>query len=137
MVKRQNLFGARNLYNELLRDLKLEESNLPFLVPEDIVEHRSLVNYFVLVYNNLGYVEYQISQRRREPERQSQALVYLAKAADYADRLDRDPETGTRSRPEDSQVFLNTMALLRPLPETDIYMLDEIPRSPEKLLVSY
>ena len=72
MVKRQNLFGARNLYNELLRELKLEESNLPYLVPEEIIEHRSLVNYFILVYNNLGYVEYQLSQRSRDPGRQSQ-----------------------------------------------------------------
>ncbi|OQY31769.1 MAG: hypothetical protein B6241_13205 [Spirochaetaceae bacterium 4572_59] len=103
MVKRRNLFGARNLYRELLRELKLEESNLPYLIPEDIIEHRSLMNYFILVYNNLAYVEYQLSLRSRDPGRQSQALVYLAKAADYADRLDRDPETGIRSRPEDSQ----------------------------------
>ena len=136
MLKRQNLFGARSMYNDLLRDLKLEESSLPYLAPEDIIEHRSLVNYFILVYNNLGYLEYQLSKRSRDPQRQSQALVYLTKAADYADRIDRDPNTGVRTRPEESLVFLNTMALLRPLPETDIYMMDEIPRDPEKLLLN-
>ena len=137
MVQRQNLFGARTLYSELLRDLKLEESSLPYLVPEDIIEHRSLVNYFIYVYNNIGYVEYQLSQRSRDPRRESQALVYLAKAADYADRLDRDPETDVRSRPEESMVFLNTMALLKPRPNTDVYLMDEIPRDPDKLIMQY
>ena len=134
MVHRQNLFGARNQYTEILRDLKREESSLPYLAPNDILEHRSLVNHFIRVYNNLAYVDYVLSKRSADPSRQSQALLSLAKAADYADRLDRDPETMVRSRPEDSLVFQNTMAVVKPVPETDVHMYDDIPRSPDELL---
>ena len=134
MVHRRNLFGARSQYMELLRDLKREENSLPYLAPEDILEHRSLVRHFIQVYNNLAYVDYALSQRNSDPSRQSQALLSLTKAADYADRLDRDPETMERSRPEDNLVFQNTMAVVKPVPETDIHMYDDIPRTPDELL---
>ena len=134
MVHRRNLYGARTQYMEILRDLKREESSLPYLAPEDILEHRSLVNHFIRVYNNLAYVDYALAQRNSEPSRQSDALLSLTKAADYADRLDRDPETMVRSRPEDSLVFQNTMAVVKPLPESAVHMYDEISRTPDELL---
>jgi tetratricopeptide (TPR) repeat protein len=134
LVYRQNLFGARNQYMEILRDLKQEESSLPYLAPEDILEHRSLVNHFIQVYNNLAYVDYSLSERGSDPAKQSQALLSLTRAADYADRIDRDPDTQVRTRPEDSLVFQNTMAMIKPLPGTDVFMFDEIPRTPDELL---
>ncbi|MDC7232023.1 MAG: hypothetical protein PQJ58_02235, partial [Spirochaetales bacterium] len=134
LVYRQNLFGARNQYMEILRELKREESSLPYLAPEDILEHRSLVNHFVRVYNNLAYVDYQLAGRSSDAAKQSQALLSLTRAADYADRLDRDPETKVRTRPEDSLVFQNTMAMVKPVPGTDVHMYDDIPRTPDELL---
>jgi tetratricopeptide (TPR) repeat protein len=134
LVYRHNFFGARNQYMEILRDLKREESSLPYLAPEDIIEHRSLVNHFIRVYNNLAYVDYSLAERGSDQVKQSQALLSLTRAADYADRIDRDPETMVRSRPEDSLVFQNTMAMIKPLPESDVYLYDEITRTPEELL---
>jgi len=134
LVKRQNLFGARTEYMNILRDLKKEESSLPFLAPQDIIEHRSLVNNFIHVYNNLAYVDYSLAIRGSDEAKRSQALLYLTKAADYADRITRDPETMVRSRPEDSLIFQNTMAIVKPTPDTDVFMYDEIPRTPEELI---
>ena len=134
LVHRQNLFGARNQYQEILRGLKRDESALPYLAPEDILEHRSLVNNFIRVYNNLAYVDFQLADRSRDPSKESEALLNLTKAADYADRIDRDPETRVRTRPEDSLVFQNTMAILKPLPGTSVYMYDEITRTPDEML---
>jgi len=134
LVRRQNLFGARTEYMNILRDLKREESTLPYLAPEDIIEHLSLVNHFIHVYNNLAYVDYSLAVRGSDEAKKSQALLYLTMAADYADRIDRDPDTKVRSRPEDSLIFQNTMALIKPTPDTDVFMYDEIPRTPGELL---
>ncbi len=134
MIHRQNFSGARDNYLALLRDLKNEEDSLPYLAPEDIMEHRSLVNYFIRTYNNLAYTEYALSQRARDPDRESHALLYFTKAADYADRLDRNPETRVRSHPEDSLVFQNTMSIVKPVPGRKVQLYDELTRDADVLL---
>ncbi|MBN2737787.1 MAG: hypothetical protein JXR70_12455 [Spirochaetales bacterium] len=92
--------AAQGYYNHILNLLEKERERIPLIRPDEFPDHASLLSFMYAIYNNLGVTLYRLSQESPNPRRESQALVYLTKAMETSDILDRliySPELMERS----------------------------------------
>ncbi len=133
LYQQEQYFAAQGYYNHLLDVLERREANIPFLMIDERDDHRSLVEYFMKVYNNLGVTLNRLSVRSPDQIKYSRSLAYLTRSTEYSDILTRDPETLERSSALDL-AYLNTRAILYPLSENELQIYTRLPRDMEELL---
>ena len=133
LYQQEQYFAAQGYYNHLLDVLERREANIPFLMIDERDDHRSLVEYFMKVYNNLGVTLNRLSVRSPDQKKYSRSLAYLTRSTEYSDILTRDPETLERSAALDL-AYLNTRAILYPLAENELQIYTRLPRDMEELL---
>lgn len=133
LYHQEQYFAAQGYYNHLLDVLERQEANIPFLMVEERDDHRSLVEYFMKVYNNLGVTLNRLSERSPDQEKYSRSLAYLTRSTEYSDFLTRNPETLERSAALDL-AYLNSRAILYPLAENELQLYSRLPRDMEEFL---
>ncbi len=125
-------FAAQGYYNHLLDRLEQELNSIPFLMIDEREDHRSLVEYFEKVYNNLGVTLNQLDNKSADPTKFSRSLAYLARSTEYWDMLTRDPESLERSSSQ-SRAFLNTRSIIYPAGGQQLQIYPNIPLDFEDL----
>ncbi len=132
LYQRGAYFAAQGYYNHLLDVLEKEVENIPFLMPEEQKEHRSLLEYQTKVYNNVGVTLIMLNRRSGDGQKFSEGLRYLARSTEYADILSRDPELMERT-PSVQLAYLNTRSVLYPDAVNELQIYDEIPKDMDEL----
>ncbi len=112
--QRGDYFAAQGYYLRLRDRLEARRAAIGTLFPQDKPEHRSLLETFVKVNNNLGVVMDRLAARTGDRTKRSEGLVYLADASQIADSLTRTPDSrstgGARNLP-----YLNQRGILYPV----------------------
>jgi len=115
LFQRGDYFAAQGYYLRLLDLLEYRKNVIPFLEPANNPEHRSLVEFLMKAYNNLGVAYLKLSERTGDPEKNAKALVNLTFSSQYFDLLSRDPGTLVRGLTK-NLAYLNQRAILYPQP---------------------
>ena len=118
--------SAQGYYLRLLNLLEGREERIPFLQIYDNPEHNALVEYIMKVYNNLGVTLKQLSDRSRDPEKESKALVNLTFSSERFDLLSRDPVTVERGLTK-NLAYLNQGGILYPTSEFELQIYTRLP----------
>jgi len=114
--------SAQGYYLRLLDLLETREERIPLMLIHENPEHRSLAESIMKTYNNLGVTLNSLAAQRRDPDKESAALVNLTFSSEYFDVLSRDPETAARGITR-NLAYLNQRGILYPQSDfrPDIY----------------
>jgi tetratricopeptide (TPR) repeat protein len=124
---RGDYFAAQGYYLRLLDRLLTKKEAIGNLLPQEQPEHRSLMENLAKVNNNLGVTLFRIGERMGDRKRRSEALVYLASAAEISDALARDPQVVRRTEAK-SLPFLNTRGILYPVKGFELQLYRLLPK---------
>ncbi len=114
----------------MLEAVETRISAIDELSPLTRPDHRALLEYRMKADNNLGVATAQLAGRTGDRRRTSEALAYLASAAETADMLARAPETLVASEAK-SLPALNMRGVLYPLANFDLQIYKTIPKDLE------
>jgi len=118
--------SAQGYYLRLLNLLESREERIPYLQVYENPEHNALVEYIMKVYNNLGVTLKQLSDRSRDPEKESKALVNMTFSSERFDLLTRDPVTVERGLTK-NLAYLNQGGILYPTSEFELQIYTRLP----------
>ena len=118
--------SAQGYYLRLLNLLEGREERIPYLQIYENPEHNALVEYIMKVYNNLGVTLKQLSDRSRDPEKESKALVNLTFSSERFDLLSRDPVTVERGLTK-NLAYLNQGGILYPTSDFQLQIYTRLP----------
>jgi tetratricopeptide (TPR) repeat protein len=125
--QREDLFAAQGYYMRLVDLLTDKKAGVGNLQPNELPDHKSLVELLWKANNNLGVATFRVSQKMGDRRKRSEALVYLTAASEQYDVLKRNQET--MERPEgESLPFLNMRGILYPRADFDPLISDDIPK---------
>ena len=113
LYNRSDYFAAQGYYNRLLDILEEQRSRYPLLRPHEEPEQMSLVEMIMRTYNNLGVTLKRQSESRRDPQKETEALVTLTRSSEYFDIINRDPDSMRRGETK-NLAYLNTRGILYP-----------------------
>ncbi len=125
LYSRDHFASAQGYYLHLLDQLEARKDRIPFLRIEDNPEHRSLLQFILKTYNNLGVTLQRLSDRKRDADKSSKALVNMTFSSEYYDILTREPETMTRGLTK-NLAFLNQRGILYPESEFELQIYNRI-----------
>ncbi len=125
--------SAQGYYNHLLDVLEQEEEAIPFLMIDERDDHRGMVEYFKKAYNNLGITLNKLAQISPDSGKYSRSLAYLTRSTEYADVLNRNPETMERPATKDL-AYWNIRAIVYPSGGDELQIYQELPLDMEDLL---
>jgi hypothetical protein len=128
--RRGDLFAAQGSWLRVLEAVETRISAIDELSPFTRPDHRALLEYRMKADNNLGVATAQLAGRTGDRRRTSEALAYLASAAETADMLARAPETLVASEAK-SLPALNMRGVLYPLANFDLQIYKAIPKDLE------
>jgi tetratricopeptide (TPR) repeat protein len=126
-------FAAQGYYNHLLDVIEQEEASIPFLMIDERDDHRGLVEYFKRVYNNLGVTLNRLAQNSPDSSKYSRSLAYLTRSTEYADILNRNPETLEQPISK-SLAYRNIRAIVYPAGGEELQIYQDLPLDMEDLL---
>ncbi len=93
-----NLFSpAMAYYEQVVEKLEYWRDHQGFLELDSRRDQQLVLEKLMEVYNNLGVTLYRLSEKNRNSNYYSSALVYLTRSSELYDLLSRDPETLDRS----------------------------------------
>ena len=118
--------SAQGYYLRLLNLLETREERIPYLQVYENPEHNALVEYIMKVYNNLGVTLKQLSDRSRDPEKESKALVNMTFSSERFDLLSRDPVTVERGLTK-NLAYLNQGGILYPTSDFQLQIYTRLP----------
>jgi tetratricopeptide (TPR) repeat protein len=128
--QREDHFAAQGYYMRLVDFLNDKRAGIANLQPVEQPDHRALVEYMWKANNNLGVATFRISEKMGDRRKRSEALVYLAAAAEEYDVLSRDPNDLTR--PEARNLpYLNMRGIMYPGAQFDPQLFMQIPKDLE------
>jgi tetratricopeptide (TPR) repeat protein len=132
LYKRKAYFSAQGYYNHLLDRLESRLESLPYLLVDEKEEHLGLVEFLMKTYNNLGVTLNRLHNQKRDPQKYSTSLGYLARSTEYFDILHRDPNTMERTQAKDL-AYLNMREILYPN-EYALQLYNRLPKDMEDQL---
>jgi hypothetical protein len=118
--------SAQGYYLRLLNLMESREERIPFLQVYENPEHNALVEYIMKVYNNLGVTLKQLSDRSRDPDKESKALVNMTFSSERFDLLSRDPVTVERGLTK-NLAYLNQGSILYPTSDFQLQIYTRLP----------
>jgi tetratricopeptide (TPR) repeat protein len=133
---RENYFAAQGYYTHLLSLLVKRREKIEYIRPDENPSHRYLLNLMMRTYNNLGVTVKKLSEVSRDEKKESEALVYLTKASEHYDILDRlitNPEDMERDKVTKSLPYLNQRHILHPQPYYSLSIYNTIPLNTQAL----
>jgi hypothetical protein len=128
--RRSDLFAAQGSWLRVLEAVETRLAAIGELQPLTRPDHRALLEYRLKANNNLGVATAELAGRTGDRRRTSEALAYLAAAAETADLLAREPETLVASEAK-SLPALNMRGVLYPLANFDLQIYKAIPKDLE------
>ncbi|MBN1697577.1 MAG: hypothetical protein JW881_08700, partial [Spirochaetales bacterium] len=131
---RGDYFAAQGYYQHLLDILQKKMDKIEILRPLEEPEHRSLVNFIMRTYNNLGVTLLKLSDVSKNERKESEGLVYLTKSSEHYDILDRlieNPQTMERDKVTKSLPYLNQRHVLYPQTGYELLIYNDIPLDTE------
>ncbi len=128
--RRGDLFAAQGSWLRVLEAVETRLAAIDELAPLTRPDHRALLEYRMRANNNLGVATAMLAGRTGERRRTSQALAYLAAAAETADMIARAPETLIASEAK-SLPALNMRGVLYPLADFELQIYQAIPKDLE------
>ncbi|MBN2532597.1 MAG: hypothetical protein JXB88_06875 [Spirochaetales bacterium] len=127
---RGDYFASQGYYTHLLSILEKKRGKIEYIRPDENPAHRSLLNFMMRTYNNLGVTIKKLSEVSRNEKKESEALVYLTKSSEYYDILDRliiDPESMERDKETRSLPYLNQKHIFYPQLNYSLSIYNTIP----------
>ena len=118
--------SAQGYYLRLLNLLESREERISYLQVYENPEHNALVEYIMKVYNNLGVTLKQLSDRSRDPDKESKALVNMTFSSERFDVLSRDPVTVERGLTK-NLAYLNQGGILYPTSDFQLQIYTRLP----------
>jgi tetratricopeptide (TPR) repeat protein len=128
--RRGDLFAAQGSWLRVLESVEIRLAVIRELSPLTRPDHRALLEYRMKADNNLGVATALLSERTGDRRRKSEALAYLASAAETADLLARAPETLVATEAK-SLPALNMRGVLYPLADFELQIFKAIPKDLE------
>jgi hypothetical protein len=128
--RRGDLFAAQGSWLRVLDAIQTRLAAIGELSPLTRPDHRALLEYRLRADNNLGVATAQLAGRTGDRRRTSEALVYLAEAAETADLLGRAPDTLVASEAK-SLPALNMRGVMYPLANFELQIYKAIPKDLE------
>ncbi len=134
LFAKENYFAAQGYFEHLIEVLERTKAGITSLRPAENPVHLSILNLIMRAYNNLGITMKRLSERPRNPMRESEALAYLTRSQEYYDLLERSLyESGSTAQDKLKRnlAYLNQRYILYPVPGYDLYIYDDLPLDPE------
>jgi tetratricopeptide (TPR) repeat protein len=128
--RRGDLFAAQGSWLRVLEAVETRLAAIDELSPFTRPDQRALLEYRMKANNNLGVATAQLAGRTGDRRRTSEALAYLASAAETADLLARAPETLVATEAK-SLPALNMRGVLYPLANFELQIYKAIPKDLE------
>ena len=128
--RRGDLFAAQGSWLRVLDAVETRLAAIGELAPLTRPDHRALLEYRMRANNNLGVATALLAGQTGDRRRTSQALAYLAAAAETADMIARAPETLVASEAK-SLPALNMRGVLYPLADFELQIYQAIPKDLE------
>jgi tetratricopeptide (TPR) repeat protein len=128
--RRGDLFAAQGSWMRVLEAVETRLAAINELSPFTRPDHRALLEYRLKANNNLGVATAQLADRTGDRRRTSEALAYLAAAAETADMLARAPETLVATEAK-TLPALNMRGVMYPLANFDLQIYKAIPKDLE------
>ena len=97
LLERGDYYGAVSHYEQLLSQLKEQESNIKVLLPDEKEEEWALIEYLIMTYNNLGVAQNGIAEKTPNRYMENQALSSFTASSEYFDKLLRNRSTFERT----------------------------------------
>ena len=132
LYQKGNYFAAQGYYLDLLDRLHNERSKIGTLLLNEDPEHRALVDYLIKVNNNLGVTSYRLYQRSSDPQKLTDAEVYLKNSTEDSVNLNRSDTTGARAQSVDL-AYLNLRYVLYPETDYRLQLYGDLPLDLEDL----
>jgi tetratricopeptide (TPR) repeat protein len=133
---RGDYFAAQGYYNHLFDILEKKRDAIEILRPFEEPEHKSLINYMMRTYNNLGVTLIKLSDVSKNARKESEGLVYLTKSAEHYDILDRlieNPQTMERDKVTKNLAYLNQRHIFFPQTNYELLIYNTIPLNSKTL----
>jgi tetratricopeptide (TPR) repeat protein len=117
-----DFFAAEAYFKRLLVMLQRDRDRLPVALPDDVREHRELLERMMMAHNNMGVTLNALAGSTGRPSYRSQALGEFSESVRIADALGRDQRTMIRPGlldpgiPGTSLPYLNIRGSLYPTP---------------------
>jgi tetratricopeptide (TPR) repeat protein len=128
--RRGDLFAAQGSWLRVLEAVETRLAAIDELSPLTRPDHRALLEYRMKANNNLGVATARLAERTGDRRRTSEALAYMASAAETADLLARAPETLVASEAK-TLPALNMRGVLYPLANFELQIYKAIPKDLE------
>ncbi len=128
--RRGDLFSAQGSWLRVLEAVETRLAAISELDPFTRPDHRALLEYRMRANNNLGVATAELAARTGDRRRTSQALAYLAAAAEIADLIARSADTLVASEAK-SLPALNMRGVLYPLADFVLQIYPAIPKDLE------
>jgi len=128
--RRGDLFAAQGTWLRMRDTVSTRLAALGELSPFTRPDHRALLEYRLKADNNLGVATAELAGRTGDRRRTSEALAYLAAAAETADMLARAPETLVATEAK-TLPALNMRGVLYPLANFELQIYKAIPKDLE------
>ncbi|MDR3324874.1 MAG: tetratricopeptide repeat protein, partial [Spirochaetaceae bacterium] len=94
--RNSDYFAAESYYSRLLSMLTRDRDRLPIALPDDVPEHRNLLERIMTAQNNLGATMNALARQTGRAAYRSQALTLFAESARTSDSLGRNLQTMQR-----------------------------------------
>jgi len=121
-LQNSDFFTAESYYKRLLAVLRQDRGRISAVLPDDVAEHRDLMERILIAENNLGVVQNNLASSTGKNAYRTQAMASFADAERIADLLARPPATMVRQSlldnpgmPTVNRPFLNMRSVLYPL----------------------
>jgi hypothetical protein len=114
-------FASEAYYKRLLTMLRRDRDRLPIVLPDNVPEHRVLLERMMIAENNMGVTMNALAGRAGKPSYRSEALGMFSESARIWDALERDQKTMVRpgltdpALPGASLPYLNIRQTLYPV----------------------
>jgi len=128
--RRGDLFAAQGTWLRMRDAVATRLGAVDELSPFTRPDHRALLEYRLKADNNLGVATAELAGRTGDRRRTSEALAYLAAAAETADMLARAPETLVATEAK-TLPALNMRGVLYPLANFELQIYKAIPKDLE------
>ncbi|MFQ3620796.1 MAG: tetratricopeptide repeat protein, partial [Spirochaetales bacterium] len=126
MFQRNNYFASSGYYQYLIEKLRSDRDKIRHFEPHVKPEDRALVLNLMKAYNNFGVALYRLSERTRNQELISQALVYFTESVELFENFVRDRETQVRGETK-NLAYLNMRKIMNPRLSGNLEIYPSIP----------
>ncbi|TVQ20343.1 MAG: hypothetical protein EA382_15270 [Spirochaetaceae bacterium] len=124
--RRGSYFAAEAYYRELIDRVERERASIRTLLIDEDPRHRSVIEYMIRAYNNLGVTLQRLHTQTGRAMQYTDGLVFLTRSTELSENYRRDLATLARS-PAVDLAFLNQREALFPRPEFEMQIYGQIP----------